>query len=264
MADEDGAFGGLEARLRALAERVRAGLPERARELRGAVSALRSGEGEARAALRRHAHKLRGTAGSHGFSELTEPAAAVETAAEGAEVEALATLALRLADAVDRTAGAGTAGAGIVPSAPVAPAPVVATAASQATPLEGLRMLAIDDDAATRKLLTLTLANLGKAHAVVEDSATRFLDRLAAEAFDVVIVDAMMPEVNGLELLTRIAGSPAHRERAHYFVLSAATAAELGWTLPPSLTVGWLRKPFRPRELLDALAQHLGRATPTA
>jgi CheY-like chemotaxis protein len=257
VADEDGAFGGLEARLRALAERVRAGLPERAKELRVSVEALRSGAPEARDALRRHAHKLRGTAGSHGFSELTDVAAGVESAASTADVETLAGLALRLADAVDRTAGASPTASPVAPATPphAAPAPAVGTT------LEGLRILAIDDDAATRKLLALTLSNLGKALAVVEELADPFVSRLAAESFDVVIVDAMMPDVNGLELLTRIAGSAADRAGTRYFVLSAATADELGWAMPPGLSVGWLRKPFRPRELLDALAQHLGRAS---
>ena len=41
---------------------------------------------------------------------------------------------------------------------------------------------------------------------------------------------------------------------SRFVVLSAATAEELGWVLPPGLRVGWLRKPFRPKELLTALA----------
>ena len=43
--------------------------------------------------------------------------------------------------------------------------------------------------------------------------------------------------------------------RAHVVVLSAATPEELGWELPTGMRIGWLRKPFRPKELLDGLVK---------
>jgi CheY-like chemotaxis protein len=104
----------------------------------------------------------------------------------------------------------------------------------------------------------MTLANLGGARTAIENEAEAFFAALARERYDVVIVDAMMPETNGLACLERIAGSPLAHPDVVYFVLSAAAPDELGWKIPEGLTVGWLRKPFRPRELLDALRASLG------
>jgi CheY-like chemotaxis protein len=253
MADEADETGLLafEARLAVLAEKVRAGFPERARELRCAVDALGGDEPVARDDVRRHAHKVRGTAGSHGFAELTELASIVEGMALREPREIVAREARLLADALDRV--------GARAERPVrAPDPISEVQPKAAT-LAGLRIAAVDDDASTRKLLALTLVNVGRAEALVEERAGTLLERLEREHFDVVIVDAMMPEMNGLACLQRIVERALDRAGTRYFVLSAATSAELAWTLPEALRVGWLRKPFRPRELVDAIAVQLGR-----
>lgn len=242
----------LEARLRELSDKVRAELPERGRALREAIALLASDEPSGRASVGRLAHMVRGTAGSHGMSELTAPAAEVEHGAKTLSIAELSALARALADRIDRTAHQAPAPA-VAKAADAAPV----TTGSIAKPLEGRRVLAIDDDGPTRRLLTMTLANLGGATTRVDERPDAFFAALAAEPFDVVIVDAMMPELNGLACLERIAGSPLAREGTCYFVLSAATVEELRWTLPSALRIAWLRKPFRPRELLDAIRAQL-------
>jgi len=247
MSDGGDKLAELEARLAKLADRVRSELPERATALREAAEALSADEATARADVQRLAHMIRGTAGSHGMTRLTEPAAQVETSARSMALGDLVPLVRSLADALDRTAREKS-----IPPPPVMVGPTAPTAPLQ-KPLAGRRVLAIDDDAPTRRLLTMTLSNLGGATALVEELPLAFFGALEREHYDVVIVDAMMPDVNGLACLEKIAGSPMARPGACYFVLSAATAEELSWSLPSSLKVGWLRKPFRPRELLDAI-----------
>ncbi len=259
MGDEGGKTGleAFEARLAILAEKVRAGFPERARELLAAAAALATDETSARADVQRYAHKIRGTAGSHGFGRLTDVAANVERLALEGSGEALALAARALAGALEREA------------VPPPAAPATSGTSPQEAPLSeihakpallaGLRIAAVDDDAATRRLLTLTLVNVGQAQATVEAHGSQLLERLRVEAYDVVIVDAMMPEMNGLACLERVVSGALHREGMRYFVLSAATEQELCWSLPTALHVGWLRKPFRPRELVDAIASQLGR-----
>ncbi len=238
----------LEAKLAGLALQVRRELPARAEELRAAAATIASSEPEARATITRLAHKLRGTAGSHGIEGITEPAAAVEASARTWDPETLKRAVLALADRVE----AASRFEGKRPE-PSAERPVAAT--SIVRPLEGQSALAIDDDEPTRRLLKMTLANLGGARALVEPSAEAFFAALTGGSYDFVIVDAMMPELNGLDCMRRIAEGGHARPETTYIVLSAATREELGWELPPSLHVLWLRKPFRPRELLDALAR---------
>lgn len=244
-----------EARLLVLAEKVRAGFPDRARELRSAVAAIAS-DG-AREDIRRYAHKVRGTAGSHGFGHLSEVAARVEALALSGPSASVALEASALADALERE-GAARAEAVQPEPAPRSADPISGVQAKAGT-LAGLRIAAVDDDASTRKLLTLTLVNVGRAEALVHERGLSLIERLREEQFDVVIVDAMMPEMNGLAVLERIVSDGLHREGTRYFVLSAATATELSWSLPPLLDVGWLRKPFRPKDLVDAIAAQLAR-----
>lgn len=234
--DEQDDGGSLEDRLAALRTQVEQGLPKRAQALRDAVARLADGDRSARDDIRRHAHKLHGSAGSFGLDALGERAAEVERSAADASVEdgAIRAEALELAIAID--------GANVL---------VPGTAPTRAS-LAGVRVLAVDDDVATRKLLDLTLRSIGRCDAHILGSPEHALALLEAHVFDVVIVDAMMPGMSGLDLATKLRASP-RGARVPIAFLSAAARDELGWELPPQSA--WLRKPFRPGELLDRLSE---------
>lgn len=241
----------LEARLAGLKAKMIRGLPERVRELEGALAQLRGGEPSARDALKRYAHKLRGVVGTYGFDALTELAAKGEGAArdgsEDALQAAIEALIAGLREAIPKDAVVEPALAEpVARTEPAAPKP--------AGPLEGLRVLAADDDDATRRLLEITLRQVAKCDANLFDRGHGLLAALESQAeVDLVIVDAMMPEMNGLELLEGVAERGLGKKARLFVVLSAATAEELGWQLPTGLALGWLRKPFRPRELVASL-----------
>lgn len=264
---EANSFDALEARLAALKRKMEQGLPQRLAEFVAARARLAGGDASARDDVRRVAHKLRGTAGSYGFPELGELAGRVEQLASSTEPDAeVVSGSAAFEDALRSAAGgrsdasvvgAGPAGAGTAGAGTVAP-PVKAEpkrAMSHPAPsLEGLSVLAADDDDATRKLLELTLVQLGRMKASVFDRAVGLLRELEQRpSVDLVVVDAMMPEMNGLEFLEAVVAKDLQGRCARFVVLSAATVEELGWKLPAGLRVGWLRKPFRPRELLTAL-----------
>jgi two-component system phosphate regulon response regulator PhoB len=115
----------------------------------------------------------------------------------------------------------------------------------------GLRVLALDDDEATRRLLTLTLVRVGGCQAIVLGDPHAALAHVREAVLDLVIVDAMMPETTGLELYASI-----RRERGASLpiaFLSAASPDELGWDVSHDPRVVWLRKPFRPPRLIEQL-----------
>lgn len=258
----------LEARLAGLKAKMVRGLPDRALELNNALAQLAAGAPNAREELKRYAHKLRGVAGTYGFDGLTERAADGERAARDGSDEALkgaieallteihTTIAetpapTPVADAAEPTVSAPPAP---VTPAPVTPAPVTPAPVTEVGPLVGLRVLAADDDDATRRLLEITLRQVAKCDAQLFDRGLGLLDALQArDEVDLVIVDAMMPEMNGLEFLQAVVATGQQAKARLFIVLSAATAEELGWALPPELAMGWLRKPFRPRELVASL-----------
>jgi adenylate cyclase len=77
------------------------------------------------------------------------------------------------------------------------PSPVAAADASLS------RILVVDDTEATRELLSRRLAREG--HRIVQaNNGTSALARMAAEPFDLVLLDLMLPDISGYEVLTRL------------------------------------------------------------
>jgi len=72
------------------------------------------------------------------------------------------------------------------------------------------RILVVDDTEANRELLSRRLRRQG--HAVdTADGGRSALEALAQSQFDLVLLDLMMPDINGLEVLNRLKANPAAR-----------------------------------------------------
>ena len=110
-------------------------------------------------------------------------------------------------------------------------------------------ILLVDDEAKIRNALAQTLREEG--HEVVAVGNPREAQRLLARGtFDVLIVDNLMPELSGLDLIREVVGGSAAAERpqilmmtAHATVESAIEAMKLG-------ALDYLQKPFEIDELL--------------
>ncbi len=117
-------------------------------------------------------------------------------------------------------------------------------------------ILLVDDEEKILKALGRALRNAG--HAVVETTSPRNAQRLLAErTFDVLVVDNMMPELSGLELIREFVASTPEQERpqilmmtAHATVESAIEAMKLG-------ALDYLQKPFEIEELLVVVRRAL-------
>jgi len=117
-------------------------------------------------------------------------------------------------------------------------------------------ILLVDDEEKILKALGRALRDAG--HEVVESSRARGAQRLLAErTFDLFIVDNVMPEVSGLDLIREIVASTPENERpqilmmtAHATVESAIEAMKLG-------ALDYLQKPFEIDELLVVVRRAL-------
>jgi serine phosphatase RsbU (regulator of sigma subunit) len=69
------------------------------------------------------------------------------------------------------------------------------------------RILVVDDNEANRDMLSRRLARHGHGVAMAAGGAEA-LERLGAEPFDLVLLDIMMPEMNGYEVLERLKADP--------------------------------------------------------
>src|SRR5580704_12815501 len=122
-----------------------------------------------------------------------------------------------------------------------------------------MRALLVDDDQELGRLLTDYLASHGVSVAHVEDGL-RALDRLAAEVFDIVLLDVMLPRMDGFDVCRRI------RAR-HDVPVVMLTARGEDNDRVVGLELGaddYVAKPFNPRELLARMRAVVRRARPSA
>jgi DNA-binding response OmpR family regulator len=124
----------------------------------------------------------------------------------------------------------------------------------------GLRVLCIDDDVRLYELLAAYLGPNGVTLTHASDGA-KGLAALAAGVFDAVLLDVMMPGMDGLTVCRRIRES---NSRVPILMLTArgdeadrVVGLELG-------ADDYIPKPFSPRELLARLRAVLRRAQPAA
>jgi CheY-like chemotaxis protein len=258
-------FADFEARLAALKYKMESGLAERARELRELAARVEAGDTLARKELKTESHKLRGVAGSYGHEDLTELATELEQRASVSPPAAVGQLARQLADLAEEKARKS-----VPPPASTSQPPAAAQPAPpppRANPLPGvagsgakLRVLAMDDDPVTQRLLLLTLQQVGGFDATIVHSAADALALLAKQTFDVVLSDAMMPDMNGRDFrrAARAAGATMP-----IIILSAASASELGWASELGKADAWLRKPFKPTELVKDILRIVAQARPS-
>jgi DNA-binding response OmpR family regulator len=121
------------------------------------------------------------------------------------------------------------------------------------------RVLLIDDDSRMYELLAQYLGQNGITVAHAPDGG-RGLAALEANAYDAVLLDVMMPGMDGLEVCKRI-----RAKRQIPILMLTARGDETDRVVGLELGADdYLAKPFSPRELLARLRAVLRRAQPTS
>jgi two-component system phosphate regulon response regulator OmpR len=119
--------------------------------------------------------------------------------------------------------------------------------------------MVIDDDSRIRVLLSRYLGDHGF-RVTIAGSAAEARQRLAGLAFDLLIVDVMMPGEDGMALVRSL------RHTTEVPVLMLTARAEAGSRIA-GLEAGaddYLAKPFEPRELLLRINNIMKRSAPSA
>lgn len=111
------------------------------------------------------------------------------------------------------------------------------------------RLLVIDDDDAIRSLLFTIFRRRGYKVDTARNGVEA-LERLASCRYSLIVLDLMMPMMNGYELLGRLAQEP-RSDRPVVLVLTAGTEPR---NLDPEVVAGTMRKPFDIQLLLDTVA----------
>lgn len=119
--------------------------------------------------------------------------------------------------------------------------PLSTVASGEAEPS---RILVVDDTEATRELLSRRLAREG--HRIVEaENGRSALDRIAAEQFDLVLLDMMMPDITGYEVLTQLKADARFRD-IPVIVISALDEIDSVVRCIEAGAEDYLSKPFDP------------------
>jgi signal transduction histidine kinase len=111
------------------------------------------------------------------------------------------------------------------------------------------RFLVVDDSETTREMLCRMLERQGHMCTAV-GSGSEALEHLSTEHFDMVLLDLMMPEINGLDVLKTIKAKPELKDRAVVMLSAFDEVAEIGKCLEAGAD-DYLLKPVD-RVLLDA------------
>src|SRR3954467_7206857 len=117
-------------------------------------------------------------------------------------------------------------------------------------------ILLVDDEEKILKALGRALREAG--HEVVDTSRARHAQRLLAErTFDLFIVDNMMPELSGLDLIREYVGATPEHERAQILMMTAHATVESALEAMKLGALDYLQKPFEIDELLVVVRRAL-------
>ena len=117
-----------------------------------------------------------------------------------------------------------------------------------------MRILVVDDFVTMRRVVRSYLREIGLAeHEILEEAnGTAALERLRAEAVDVVVTDIEMPTLGGFELLSAIRRDARLRHLPVLMVTAEARKDEILRCTQAGAT-GYLVKPFTRTALEDKL-----------
>jgi two-component system cell cycle response regulator len=117
------------------------------------------------------------------------------------------------------------------------------------------KIIVADDDQALSRTLSWILKENGYEVLTVPGGEHLF-DHLEAEPFDLLLLDIMMPKVDGLQLLQKVKADPRYKDLPVLMISSMppeeATVRSLGLG-----AADFIPKPFRVRELLARVKAHL-------
>lgn len=117
------------------------------------------------------------------------------------------------------------------------------------------KILVVDDESDTVDLIRLTLETANYEVKQALDGPTA-LDLIDAEHFDVVLLDIMMPEMSGFDVVQQL--NALSRERPPIIFLTAKKDSEDRSTGRDLGAAAYLTKPTKRGDLLDAIREAMG------
>ncbi len=110
------------------------------------------------------------------------------------------------------------------------------------------KILVVDDERHIVRLVQVNLEKVGY-QVVTAYDGVEALEQVTKERPDMIILDVMMPRMDGFEVLKKLQADPQTRDIPVIMLTAKAQDADIfrGWSSGVS---SYLTKPFNPRELL--------------
>jgi CheY-like chemotaxis protein len=119
-----------------------------------------------------------------------------------------------------------------------------------------MRLLCADDDEDIRAILRLSLGLDGEFETEVVESGEAALARAQSDQFDAILLDAMMPGLNGYETCRQLKATPGTAHIPVVFLTAKTGRTEHQRALDVG-ALGCLTKPFDPMTLAKELKAKL-------
>lgn len=115
-----------------------------------------------------------------------------------------------------------------------------------------MKILVVDDSPSTRAFICGTVEKAFGAEVTESSTGFEALRVLPGQAFDAIIADINMPDINGFELLRYLKAHPGYRA-IPVIIISTQMAQEDRDRGLAAGAAAYLTKPFQPEELEDVL-----------
>lgn len=123
----------------------------------------------------------------------------------------------------------------------------------------GRKILVIDDDLAIRVLLQAVLRRMKFDVELAEDGAVGLQKLQQDGRFDLVLLDLMMPKLNGYEFIDKVGAE----QRPHIIVFTAAGKRGVE-KIPPNTICNSILKPFDLEKFIDMITDCLNQTHATS
>ena len=120
----------------------------------------------------------------------------------------------------------------------------------------GKTILVIDDDLAIRVLLQAVLKRMQFNVVLAEDGAVGLEKLRGDREFDLILLDLMMPKLNGYEFIDRVRDEFPPEERPHIIVFTAAGKRGVE-KIPPAAVCDSILKPFDLERFIEMIGDCL-------
>lgn len=122
------------------------------------------------------------------------------------------------------------------------------------------KILVVDDDASVRQLIRVTLRDYEIVECV---NGLEALEKIGNEKPDLILLDVMMPKMNGFEVIRELKGDPATAEIPILLLTARGDRSTLKRSQEEGVVI-YFTKPFSPRALaqqVQSLLRESGRNT---